>query len=123
LNVHNTLPRASLVFVLQQQCPSMQTDNVSVSSFFGNARDKQRFGLEKRAFTGLTTVTPMPLLSMYSLDYHKVYKERGTAFHVFTLELSKAEPMRFSKARRHLVVAGLLVPSTLGTTCRVAQQS
>jgi hypothetical protein len=34
----------------------MRTDNVGLSSsFFGNARDKQRSGLEKRAFTGLAT--------------------------------------------------------------------
>jgi hypothetical protein len=33
----------------------MLTDNLGLSSFFGNARDALCFGLEKRAFTGLMT--------------------------------------------------------------------
>jgi hypothetical protein len=66
----------------------------------------------------------MPLLSMYSLDYHKVYKERGTAFHVFTLELSKAEPMRYFQGETASCRCWIArAVDKLGTTCRVAQQS
>jgi hypothetical protein len=77
LTAHNTWSRASFDVVLLQECPSMLTDNVGLSSFFGNERDEPRFGLEKRAFTGLTTRTSTSFKRIYCMLLYAYNTTKG----------------------------------------------